>query len=101
MSAWIQPSVPEYTQPERAMLNIEAKKEVSLLLDTLPLDTRTAIILKYWHKMSYKEIAQSLDTTVSAVKSKLFRAKKKLAHKTALSKKGNVVYSPQWVAQAI
>lgn len=42
-------------------------------------DYRTGLILKYWRMMSYQEIGQTLDTTVSAIKSKLFRARKMMA----------------------
>jgi len=66
-------------QPEKAMLEAEATQEVHALLDTLPSDYRAAVVLKYWHNMPYEEIAQSLNTTVSAIKSKLFRARKMLA----------------------
>lgn len=69
-------------QPEEAMLEAEATQEVHALLNTLPADYRAAVILKYWHNMPYEEIAQTLNTTVSAIKSKLFRARKMLA-KTA------------------
>jgi RNA polymerase sigma-70 factor (ECF subfamily) len=63
-------------QPEKALLKAEADREVRILLDALPSDCRTVIILKYWRALSYQEIAQTLETTVSAVKSKLFRARK-------------------------
>ncbi len=66
-------------QPEETMLKDEATQEVHALLDTLPADYRAAVILKYWHNMPYEEIAQTLNTTVSAIKSKLFRARKMLA----------------------
>jgi RNA polymerase sigma-70 factor (ECF subfamily) len=35
--------------------------------------------LRYWHELSYEEIAEMMDTTVSAIKSRLFRARKQLA----------------------
>ncbi len=70
-------------QPERALLEAEATQEVRTLLDALPPDYRTAVILKYWHTMSYQEIAQTLETTVSAIKSKLFRARKMMAVQAA------------------
>ena len=66
-------------QPEEYLLKDEATQEVHALLDTLPADYRAAVILKYWHNMPYEEIAQTLSTTVSAIKSKLFRARKMLA----------------------
>lgn len=79
LSPWSHPAAKESTQPEWALLNSEAQLEIQSLLDTLPADSRTAVVLKYWHKMSYEDIAQTLDTSVSAVKSKLFRARKALA----------------------
>lgn len=66
-------------QPEEAMLTMEATRELHALLDTLAPDYRAAVILKYWHNMPYEEIAQTMNTTVSAIKSKLFRARKMMA----------------------
>jgi RNA polymerase sigma-70 factor (ECF subfamily) len=66
-------------QPEKVLLEAEAAQEMQNLLSTLPPDYRIAIILKYWHAMSYQEIAQMLETTVSAIKSKLFRARRMMA----------------------
>jgi RNA polymerase sigma-70 factor, ECF subfamily len=40
---------------------------------------REAVVLRYWHELSYEEIAEMMDTTVSAIKSRLFRARKQLA----------------------
>ena len=66
-------------QPEGALLEDEANREVRVLLHVLSLEYRTVIILKYWHGMSYQEIAQSLGTTVSTIKSRLFRARRMTA----------------------
>lgn len=66
-------------QPEEATLKQEAHEAVRILLDTLPPDYRAATILRYWYDMPYDEIAQTLDTTVSAIKSRLFRARQMLA----------------------
>jgi RNA polymerase sigma-70 factor (ECF subfamily) len=66
-------------QPEEAFVNIETTQEIHDLLNTLPPDYRAAVILKYWHELPYEEIAEALDTTVSAIKSRLFRARKMMA----------------------
>ncbi len=66
-------------QPEEAMLAGEEAQELRALLNTLAPDYRAAVILKYWHNMAYEDIAATLDTTVSAIKSKLFRARKMMA----------------------
>lgn len=73
-------SVPDtQLQPEEVALKTEARDSLHTLLDTLAPDYRAAIILCYWHELSYDEIAQTLDTTVSAIKSRLFRARQMLA----------------------
>jgi len=49
------------------------------LLDKLDAQYRTPLILRYWEEYSYDEIAQTMDISVSAVKSRLFRARKQMA----------------------
>ena len=66
-------------QPEKTFLKVEANQEVRDLLKTLRPDYRLIVILKYWYALSYQDIAQTLDTTVSVIKSKLFYARKKMA----------------------
>jgi len=66
------------TEPEDAALAHEAQDILHDLLDGLAPDYRAALVLRYWHELSYDEIAEALDTTVSAIKSRLFRAKQML-----------------------
>lgn len=66
-------------QPEAVALKHESDENLHELLDTLPADYRAATILRYWYEMSYDEIAETMDTSVSAIKSRLFRAKQMLA----------------------
>ena len=64
---------------ERQVLAQEASEEIQILLaDLSPLD-RAAIVLHYWHDYSYVEIADELQLSESAVKSRLHRARKSLA----------------------
>jgi RNA polymerase sigma-70 factor (ECF subfamily) len=77
-------------QPERTLLKTEADREVRNLLNELPSDYRAVIILKYWYAMSYEDIAQTLGTTVSAIKSRLFRAKKAMANQVTAAQRGSV-----------
>jgi RNA polymerase sigma-70 factor, ECF subfamily len=65
--------------PERATEDAETERQVRALLDELQPDYRAAVILRYWYELPYDEIASAMDTTVSAVKSRLFRARKMLA----------------------
>lgn len=66
-------------QPELSLIKDEITAEIHGLVDTLPPDYRSAVILKYWYAMSLQDIADTLNSTVSAIKSKLFRARKMMA----------------------
>ncbi len=67
--------------PEQSAVNSERQSTVRSMLGELQPDYRAAVILKYWYDMSYAEIAETLDTTESAIKSRLFRARQMLAKK--------------------
>ena len=65
--------------PEAATLLDEQQSAMQALLDELAPDYRAAVVLKYWYDMSYTEIAEALETTESAIKSRLYRARQMLA----------------------
>jgi len=65
--------------PESQMVTNEQQEMVQDLLQELPEDYRQAVVLRYWYEMSYDEIAEVMNTTVSAIKSRLFRARRLLA----------------------
>lgn len=65
--------------PEEATLTNERDILVQGLLEDLSPDYRLAVVLRYWYDLSYAEIAAMLDTTESAIKSRLFRARQALA----------------------
>jgi RNA polymerase sigma-70 factor (ECF subfamily) len=65
--------------PEVQVARAEHSEYIQSLLSQLPEDDRAGIILKYWYEYSYAEIAAVLETTESAVKSRLFRARRTLA----------------------
>jgi RNA polymerase sigma-70 factor (ECF subfamily) len=79
LAPWYRFPNQEAPQPEGALLEDESDREVWVLLDILSPEYRTVIILKYWHGMSYQDIAQTLGTTVSTIKSRLFRARRMMA----------------------
>jgi RNA polymerase sigma-70 factor (ECF subfamily) len=64
---------------ESMLMQGEYEDEVAELLNQLNPKDRSAIILRYWYEYSYDEIATSLELSVSAVKSRLHRARKDLA----------------------
>lgn len=61
--------------PEEAALRQEQSREVQALLAGLLPESRNAIIMRYWYDWSYEEIAEATGATVSAVKSRLHRAR--------------------------
>lgn len=65
--------------PEAQTVDSEREEMVQSLLETLPEDYRQAVVLFYWYELSYQEIADVMNTTVSAIKSRLFRARRQLA----------------------
>jgi len=70
-------------EPEDAVILNERGALIQAMLAELPPDYRAAVVLRYWYDLSYTEIAEVLDTTESAVKSRLFRARQTLAEKMA------------------
>ena len=65
--------------PEQATLQSELGQEVQELLLRLDDSYRLAVVLRYWYDYSYAEIALAMDTTESAIKSRLFRARRQLS----------------------
>ena len=65
--------------PEAESVKREDRDRLHILLKDLDDTDRAAIIMRYWYDYSEAEIAQSLRLTVSAVKSRLHRARKELA----------------------
>jgi len=65
--------------PEGATATREEQRRIQALLNTLGPQDRAAMIMLYWYELSYEEIAASLGLTVSAVKSRLHRARLELA----------------------
>lgn len=65
--------------PEQAMLQNERDEKIQAMLMELEPDYRIAVVLRYWYDYSYAEIAEAMTTTESAIKSRLFRARRMLA----------------------
>jgi RNA polymerase sigma-70 factor (ECF subfamily) len=64
--------------PDAAMLEQELQKAIDAAIAHLPETQRLAVILRRYEELSYEEIAETLDQSVSAVKSLLFRARTEL-----------------------
>jgi RNA polymerase sigma-70 factor (ECF subfamily) len=69
----------ERQSPERTLLERSVSDDVQRALDGLPDDFRTAVVLCDVQGLSYKEIADIMETPVGTVMSRLFRGRKLLA----------------------
>ena len=78
--AWLAPPDPG-PSPEKAALDKEKQALVQAILVDLHETDRAAVVLQYWHDYSYDEIAETLNLSSSAVKSRLFRARRLMAEK--------------------
>lgn len=67
--------------PEASALASELSEQIQALLDDLNDEYRLVVVLRYWYDLSYAEIAELTETSESAVKSRLFRARQALAKK--------------------
>ena len=72
-------AMPRATQPEQVVVRRQDSRAVQALLNVLAPDYRTPVILRYWYDMSYQEIADTMGVTESTIKTRLHRARAKLA----------------------
>jgi RNA polymerase sigma-70 factor (ECF subfamily) len=64
--------------PDASLLQDELQRAVDAAIADLPETQRMAVILRRYEELSYEQIAETLDQSVSAVKSLLFRARTEL-----------------------
>jgi RNA polymerase sigma-70 factor, ECF subfamily len=64
--------------PERSAIEVEQQHRVQHALQQLPESYRSVTLLRYWHDLSYLEIAEALHLTEATVKTRLHRARKML-----------------------
>ena len=67
--------------PENELEKKEKQKAVRAAIDSLPSNQKTAVLLHRFQGLSYTEIAEVMHCSVSAVESRLFRAKQALQKK--------------------
>jgi RNA polymerase sigma-70 factor (ECF subfamily) len=65
--------------PEHEAVRHEEQEQLQVALKSLDATDRAAVVLRYWYDFSEIEIAEALKLTVSAVKSRLHRARKSVA----------------------
>ncbi len=78
--------------PEELAQRAEVRDDVQRLVDQLPPAYRVPLILRYWHDLSYAEIADVMGLTVQAVKSRLHRARLQMLEATADG--ANLTFAP-------
>lgn len=71
-------SPPDYKDPQETILSRETRKEMLLAVHRLPPDLKDATLLYYMENLSVSETAEILGIGAENVKSRLFRARKKL-----------------------
>jgi RNA polymerase sigma factor (sigma-70 family) len=64
--------------PELIFFKNEESRRLERLVATLPEEERIIILLRYVNELSYDEISELVDASVSTVRNKLHRAKKKM-----------------------
>lgn len=74
--------------PEQSVLQTERRTEFQRLLALLPANYRMALLLRYTNDLSYEEIGEVLEVSVSKVQNDLYRAKKRLKQIMTESKEG-------------
>lgn len=69
---------PQSEQPDARAIDAERDGRVREAISQLPVNQQAAMHLRHFHGLSYAEIADVLDTSLSAVESLLFRARRML-----------------------
>jgi len=88
---WSEPAC-EGEAPVQKVIRREREETIRRLLDQLPPDYRLAMVLRYWYDLSYEEMAEVTGSTISAIKSRLHRARLRMAELLTLERK----QSEQW-----
>jgi RNA polymerase sigma-70 factor (ECF subfamily) len=65
--------------PEVSLTKSEQQKQIKALLNVLSETDRAIVVMFYWYEFAYEEIAEALNLSNSAVKSRIHRARAQLA----------------------
>ncbi len=70
--------------PEEDLMRVEAREEMQRAIEELPTTLKSVFILRDIEGLSTEETAQALDLSISAVKSRLMRARLKLRERLSV-----------------
>ena len=76
---WLEELASEALGPEQIFLRKEFEEEVKAALNSLTAGYREILRLKYYQGLTVDEIARKLNETISAIESRLFRARRSFA----------------------
>ncbi len=79
----------EHDTPENELMREEIERTVFDTIAELPVDLRTAIILREMEGMSYEDIAVTMDCPIGTVRSRIFRAREAIDEKLKPLVEGN------------
>jgi len=82
-------TIDQEKNPEQAMVEKERRTTFLKAIQQLPENQRIAYTLHHMEEFSYKEISESMNLSLSAIESLIFRAKQQIKRKLAESIKNN------------
>jgi RNA polymerase sigma-70 factor (ECF subfamily) len=77
----VETAVDASASPEKQIIQDEQARQVRQAVASLPDRQRTTLVLAYYQKLSYAQVAEVLGCSVSTIKTQMFRALKALAVK--------------------
>ncbi len=81
-SEGIEESIPHGgLSPDKKLIEKEKEQELGIVILSLPVKFREVIILFYYQEKSIEEISHLLELTQNTVKTRLFRARKKIGER--------------------
>ena len=77
--------------PSESLVNLETRRAVQTIVQDMPENLRTVLLLNYFHDFAYKEIAEMLNLPLGTIKSRLHAAVKYFGKrwKAAVKRNGN------------
>jgi RNA polymerase sigma-70 factor (ECF subfamily) len=77
---WMEEVLPDnIPDPERSVSKSQEHEMLRRMLQGMNPQDRAVLILRYWYEFSEEEISRSLQISISAVKSRLYRARLRMA----------------------